>query len=278
MFAGYAFAEADTPATARHPVACGTCHDPATLDLRLTQPAFLAALAERGVDPARLPREELGSYVCAQCHAARFLDWEAGRARLPFTAEGLVALSEQSPLADWRHAESGTSLLKLRSPEFELWTMGAHAHKGVTCVDCHMPARREGTLRITSHRLQSPLLDVLASCVPCHHWGEAKLLERAEAIQDATMTLMRRASTALLAAHAALGEARKAGLPEARLAPARALLRQAQTHWDFIASERSTGFHAPQEAAEQLGIALDQARQAELLARRLRAPEAAAGP
>jgi len=273
LFAGYAFAVAADPLQVRHPVACQTCHDPETMILRLTQPAFLAALAGRGVDPGQLSSRDLGAYVCAQCHVAAFPQWKDRTVRIPFTAEGLVSLAERLEVTDWSHAVSGTPLLKVRHPEYELWALGVHAHKDVTCVDCHMPALREGSLRITSHRMLCPLLDVTSSCVPCHRWGEARLRERVEAIQDATMALQRRAAEALQAAHAAVGVARAARVPEARLDSARALIRQAQTRWDFIASDHSTGFHAPQAAAEQLAIAIDQARQADLLARRLTSKE-----
>jgi len=278
LFAGFAFAAADAPRQARHPVACRTCHDPETLALRVTQPGFLEALVARGGDPVRLSRKDLATYVCAQCHVASFPGEEDGQTRIPFTADALASLAAGQAGTEWHHAVSGTPLLKVRHPEYELWTLGAHAHKGVTCADCHMPAQREGSLRITSHRMKSPLLELTSSCVPCHRWGEAQLLARVEAIQDATVALQRRAAEALQAAHGALGEARRARIPEAQLDPARALLRQAQTRWDFIASEGSTGFHAPQAAAALLGQALDEARQAELLARRLRPPAAAAPP
>jgi hypothetical protein len=39
---------------------------------------------------------------------------------------------------------------------------------------------------------------------------------------------------------------------------------------DFMVAENSMGFHAPQEAARILGEAIDYARQAEILANRLR--------
>ncbi len=278
LFSGYSFAASSSKSTlvteqSRHPVGCQGCHDPKTMDLRLSQPAFLEALSARGVDPARLSHQEMKSYVCAQCHVTRFLRREDGKVRIPLTAEGIVELSEKAEQTDWNHAISAVPLLKLHHPEFELWSLGIHAHRGVSCVDCHMPYQSEGSLRITSHRMKSPMLDVASSCATCHRWGEQVIRERVEAIQDTTMGLQRRASEALLGAHRAVGEAMKAGVPDDQLKAIRALIRQAQTRWDFIASEPSTGFHAPQEAAQHLGIAIDQARQAETLAQRLRLKE-----
>ena len=267
LFAGYSLASTSTVALApaRHPVSCQVCHAPKTMELRLTQPAFLEALAKRSIDPARLSHQDMKSYVCAQCHVAR-----NGRSPIPLTAAGIVALSEQTGQADWSHARSGAPLLKLRHPEFELWSLGSHAQRGVSCVDCHMPYQSEGSLRNTSHQMKSPLLDIASSCATCHRWGEKELQARVEAIQGTTMALQRRASSALLAAHSAVGEAGKAGVTEAQLQPVRALIRQAQTRWDFIASDQSTGFHAPQVAAEQLGIAIDLARRAEIRVQQLK--------
>ena len=39
--------------------------------------------------------------------------------------------------------------------------------------------------------------------------------------------------------------------------------------WDFVASENSTGFHSPQEAARILANSIDYARQAQLAALKL---------
>ncbi|MEZ0229321.1 MAG: ammonia-forming cytochrome c nitrite reductase subunit c552, partial [Planctomycetota bacterium] len=59
-----------------HPVACIDCHDPSTLALRVTRPGFLEGIkalkASQGVkdfDPnASATRQEMRTYVCAQCH------------------------------------------------------------------------------------------------------------------------------------------------------------------------------------------------------------------
>lgn len=263
LFAGFSLASAAEPKDLRHPIGCQACHDPRTMELRLSQPSFLEALARQGTAPGLLSRQDLKSYVCAQCHVTR-----VGQ-MLPLRLEGILDLTAKGEPADWNHADSGAAMLKLRHPEFELWSQGIHAQRGVSCVECHMPYQSEGSTRITSHRMQSPMLTVTSSCTTCHRWGEREFQARVAAIQDTTLALQRRASEALLAAHHALGAAGKAGIPDARLQAARSLIREAQVRWDYIASEGSTGFHAPQVAAEQLGIAIDQARQAELLARQL---------
>lgn len=244
LFAGHgAGADGVEPRAPGHPAACPACHDPATMELRVTQPAFLGALARQGVEPARLGPAERRLYVCVQCHAAT-------------STEGL----------EWRHAISGTPLVKLRHPEFDLWREGIHAQRNVTCPDCHMPQVSEGTVRFADHRLGSPAEGLYDSCMTCHHGGEAALRARVQAIQEATRGLQARAAQALREAHGALGRVRAS---DEVLEPLRLRLRKAQLRWEAVAAEGSRGFHAPQEAARLLGESIDLARQVNVEARRL---------
>src|SRR5688500_16047618 len=63
-------------ALVQHPVGCADCHDPQTMALRVTRPAFIAGIkalkAAQGVpdfDPNRAAtRQEMRAYVCGQCH------------------------------------------------------------------------------------------------------------------------------------------------------------------------------------------------------------------
>jgi len=124
-----------------------------------------------------------------------------------------------------------------------------------------MPYVMEEGSRIASHQIHRPLRNPMeGQCAPCHRWPEGELKKRVESIQATHRELQKQAQAALLSAHTAL-----AGRPNPR---ARTLLRQAQAHWDFVTSEGSSGFHAPQEAARNLAVAIDLARQAELQALR----------
>ena len=59
-----------------HPVACIDCHDPETMQLRITRPAFIEGIRawknEQGItmyDVNRdATRQEMRAYVCGQCH------------------------------------------------------------------------------------------------------------------------------------------------------------------------------------------------------------------
>jgi nitrite reductase (cytochrome c-552) len=85
-----------------------------------------------------------------------------------------------------------------------------------------------------------------------------------EIIQTRTKNLANRAEDALLQAFDAIKAAKDRGATDADLTEARALHRKAQWRADFVQSENSRGFHAPQEAARALGEAIDYARQCQI--------------
>ena len=72
----HALKDASGKSLVDHPVSCVDCHDPKTLNLRVTRPAFLVGIKafkeHQGVkdyDPNRdASRQEMRSYVCGQCH------------------------------------------------------------------------------------------------------------------------------------------------------------------------------------------------------------------
>lgn len=55
-------------------------------------------------------------------------------------------------------------------------------------------------------------------------------------------------------------KAKEKGKTDTELKAARNFQRKAQFLIDFVEAENSTGFHAPQEAARLLGLAIDYAR------------------
>lgn len=249
---------------------CADCHDPQTMQLRITRPALINALAQRGIDVTQATRQEMRSYVCAQCHVEYYFLGENRVLTFPwsqgYTIDNIEAHYDTYGFRDWVHAETGAQMIKIQHPEFELWSTGIHARSGVSCADCHMPFMREGGLRISDHWIRSPLTNLSNACQTCHHLPEAELQERVVTIQSTTAALLRDTEEALLDAIAAIADAREAGATDADLAEAQGLHRAAQMRWDFISSENSTGFHSPQEAARVLANAVDLARQAQLAA------------
>ena len=149
-----------------HPVSCVDCHDPSSMEVRVTRPGFIAGiqkLAASTADVTAMPsierwrkgdkkkpydpnldstRQEKRAFVCGQCHVEYFCG--KGMTLLFPWAEGLkVEQAEHlydnmqvkgQRFKDWTHAETGFELLKAQHPEFELWSQGIHARAGVTCA------------------------------------------------------------------------------------------------------------------------------------------------
>jgi nitrite reductase (cytochrome c-552) len=282
-----------------HPVSCVDCHEPKTMQLRVTRPGFIEGIEALAASDAPVPhlpsvqrwreggkkkpydpnvdasRTEMRSYVCGQCHVEYYCS-----SQMPLTfpwGKGLRAgdiekfwnetkFADGSRFLDYKHGETGAPILKAQHPEFELWSQGVHARSGVACADCHMPYERDGATKVSDHWVRSPLLNINKACQTCHRMPEAELKGRVEQIQLRNYELMQRGGAAITALIDAIIAAKKAGASDAQLQPALELQRKAQWRLDFIAAENSMGFHAPQEAAMVLGEAIDYARQGEVAA------------
>jgi nitrite reductase (cytochrome c-552) len=268
----------------RHPVACIDCHDPDTMQLRVTRPGFIEGMralkAAQGVPDydvnARATRQEMRAFVCGQCHVEYYFRGPEKRLVYPWAkgikVEEMLAYYDEVDFKDWAHADTGAPALKAQHPEFELWSQGIHARSGVMCADCHMPYKRVGALKISDHHVRSPLLNVNLACQTCHKWPEAELKARAETIQERTFRLRNLAMDAVVAFIDGITAARAAGVTDADLAAARDFQRKAQFFLDFIEAENSMGFHAPQEAARILAEAIDFSRRGQISLREPRHP------
>lgn len=283
-----------------HPVTCLDCHDPKSMRLRVTRPGFLnglVALAESQVKLPHLPsieswrtgdrqtpydpnalasRQEMRSFVCGQCHVEYYFQGAGKLVTYPWAdglrADQILGYYDASGFRDWVHKQSGAEVLKAQHPEFELWSQGTHARNGVACADCHMPYIREGAIKVTDHQPRSPLLNAARACQTCHRQSEAELQFRVETIQDRTRELMNLGEESIVGLIRDLEAV--ADTPELaeQVAAARKQHRRAQFLLDFIAADNSMGFHAPQESARVLGLAIDAARQGQLGLRTLPVP------
>lgn len=257
----------------QHSVSCADCHDATTLALKITRPAFVEAMASRGIDVSKASRQEMRTYVCAQCHVEYYFSGPNKAVAFPWanglTIEAIEQYYDALNFSDWSHGETKAPMVKMQHPEFELYSTGVHASAGVACADCHMPYTRVGAAKVSSHWVNTPLAHINTSCTTCHgQQSEDTMRQRVFAIQDRTYAQLQHAEQALLAAMDGIKAAMDAGVPDDRLAEARRLHRRAQLRWDFISAENSMGFHSPQEALRILGDATDYARQAELAAYR----------
>ncbi len=255
-----------------HPVACIDCHDPATMQLRVTRPGFLEGIqkvkAAQGIQNYDVnrdaTRQEMRAYVCGQCHVEYYFKGPEKRLTYPWDkglrADEILAYYEETGFKDWTHAESGAPVLKAQHPEFELWSQGVHARSGVACADCHMPYQRVGAMKVSDHHVRSPLLNINRACQTCHRWPEDELRARVETIQDRTFEVRNTAMNALMALIADIKAAKGRGATDEALETARRHQRRGQFLLDFIEAENSMGFHADQEAVRVLALSLDETR------------------
>ena len=257
---------------------CADCHTPNTMELRITRPAFINAMAKRGIDVTQATRQEMRTYVCSQCHVEYYFAGDMKELTFPWekglTIDDIDAYYQEVGFTDWTHAETGGRMLKAQHPETELFSTGLHAASGVSCADCHMPYVREGSVKVSDHWLRSPLTNINASCQTCHNFSEEELEARITTIQNRTAELLHQSEEALVDAIDAIVAVKDAGATEEELVDIYALHRSAQLRWDFISSENSTGFHSPQEAARVLADSIDMARQAQIAAQVLLAEKA----
>lgn len=252
-------------------VSCIDCHEPKSMHLRVTRPAFMegikvyqASLGVKNYDVNRdATPQQMRTYVCAQCHVEYYFKGKEKTLTYPWSnglkADQILAYYDQVQFKDWEHAKTGAPTLKAQHPEFEMYSQGIHARSGVSCVDCHMPYQKVGASKITDHHVQSPLLNLGRACLTCHKFSETEMRARVETIQERHLFLRNIAMDSvvdLIEDIALLGTKDK----NAKTEKARDFQRKAQFLLDFAEAENSSGFHAPQESARILGLAIDYAR------------------
>src|SRR5664280_1061387 len=216
-----------------HPISCVDCHDPRTMQLRVTRPGFIngikALKSHEGIsnyDPNRdASRQEMRSYVCGQCHVEYYFKGDQKRLVYPWAKglkiENIQAYYDEAGFKDFVHKDTGANILKAQHPEFELWNQGIHARSGVACADCHMPYMRQGGMKISDHQVNSPLLKINRSCQTCHHFPEEELKARVEDIQDRFFNLRNTALDALVDLIGDIKAEKAKGATDAQLASAR---------------------------------------------------------
>ncbi|MDN5558159.1 MAG: ammonia-forming cytochrome c nitrite reductase subunit c552 [Ruaniaceae bacterium] len=261
---------------AEHPVSCIDCHDPETMALRITRPAFAAGIAElkalEGVEDYEVnrdaTRQEMRSYVCAQCHVEYYFAGEDKVLEFPWEKgldiDDIWDHYQDVGHVDWVHERTGAEMLKAQHPEFDIWAQGVHAKNGVSCVDCHMAYEREGAVKVTNHHITTPLADINASCGTCHTTGDGVLADRVTTIQDRFIESRDRSLDALVFLIGDIETAIAEGTPEEYIDLAREYQNKASFYIDYVYSENSYGFHAPDYIQRILSQALDAARLGQL--------------
>ena len=281
-----------------HPVSCVDCHNPSDMQIRVTRPAFINGIQALAKSSDPLPnfpsierwrktnqntaydpnkeasRQELRSMVCTQCHVEYYITKEDKQLTFPWQnglkLEQIEKYYDDVGWKDWEHKISKAPVIKAQHPEMELWSQGIHARSGVACADCHMPYQREGAIKVSSHHVRSPMLNVAQACQTCHRYDESEIKARVQVIQDRTQKLLTQSESAVVDLINAIEAAMKTGKTDKQLTLARDYQRKAQFRSDFINAENSMGFHAPQEAARLLAESINFARLGQLEIAKLR--------
>ena len=274
----------------KHPVACIDCHDPITMQLRITRPAFIegirnykASTGVAGYDVNKMASaQEMRSFVCGQCHVEYYFKGPEKRLTFPWhkglRVDDALAYYDEAGHKDFVHKETGANALKAQHPEFEMYNQGVHARSGVACADCHMPYKREGGHKISDHHVRSPMLNINRACQGCHHFPEDEMKQRVEQIQGRFVHARDVAFDALIDLINDIKAAQTAGAAEALLNAARNHQRKAQFFIDYVEAENSSGFHAPGEALRILNDATDAVRKGHLALRGVKLPEPRRAP
>jgi len=260
-------------------IGCADCHDPKTMDLRITRPALIEAFQAMGKDISKATHQEMRSLVCAQCHVEYYFDKKRpdaeGIAYLTFPwkrgtgADSILRYYNDYGFADFTHQFSRTSVLKAQHPDYEIFLTGIHAERGVACADCHMPYVKEGGQKFTSHWIANPLKNISGTCQVCHRESEETLRENVEEREHKVREIRYKAEIALVKAHMEAKTAWDAGASAADMEPALKHIRNGQWYWDFSAASHGAHFHSPIEVLRIIGNSINETLEARVLLARL---------
>ena len=267
---------------AKHPVGCIDCHDPQTMKLRVTRPAFEEGIKEYkagqgvanyDVNTMATP-QEMRNFVCAQCHVEYYFKGDEKTLTFPWdkglTADDALAYYDEIGFSDFTHTMTEAKVVKAQHPDFETFSQGVHAKSGVTCADCHMPYQREGAAKVSNHQIASPMRSdetINASCLTCHNTTEQAMRDRVAGIHDTYEHTKDVAFDAFNQLVYDIEAAKNAGAPADQLDAARGYQRKAQFFMDYVVSENSRGFHAPAYTNRLLNDVTDASRRGQMALR-----------
>ena len=256
-----------------NPIGCATCHDSQTMNLKISQPSLIKAFESTGRNIEDASPQEMRSLVCAQCHVEYYFDGAQKVVTFPWkegmTVEDMEKYYDEIQFSDWTHGLSKAPMLKAQHPDYEVFLLGTHAQRGLSCADCHMPYKSEGGIKYSDHQIVSPLKNVANTCQVCHRDSEEKLIGYVYEIQDKANEIRNRVEVELSKAHIMAKTAWDNGATDAEMHNTLQLLRQAQWRWDFAVATHGGSFHAPIEIQRILAHSLDRTMQAQLEAQKV---------
>lgn len=254
-------------------IGCADCHDSKTMNLRISRPSLIEAFERQGIDIKKATQQEMRSLVCAQCHVEYYFKGDGKYLTFPWDkgicVDSIEKYYDSYTFTDWTHSLSKVPLIKAQHPDYEMFKMGIHSQRGLSCADCHMPYRSQGGVKFTDHHIQSPLNYISSTCQVCHRESEKTLRENVYERQRKVAQLREKAEELLVKAHLEAKAAWDAGAKEAEMSRILTLIRHAQWRWDFAAAGHGNSFHAPLETMRILGTSIEKAQEARLILAKL---------
>lgn len=251
-----------------NPVSCMDCHDPSSMELRVSRSFLIDACKRRGMSLENTSEQEMRSLICAQCHAEYYFAGEDNEVVLPwdygYSVEAIEKYYDQINFSDFTHKLSRTPLLKAQHPDYELAQMGIHARRGVACEECHMPYVGNEEKGYNDHHIQSPLAMIDRTCQACHRESEETLRQDVYDRQNKAVEIRNRLEDELVKAHIEAKFAWDMGATQQQMENVLKLIRQAQWRWGFASTSHGAAFHAPQEVQRIFGDGIDKAMQARM--------------
>ncbi|WP_294470434.1 ammonia-forming cytochrome c nitrite reductase [uncultured Bacteroides sp.] len=251
-----------------NPIGCVDCHDSKEMKLHISRPTLVEALGRKDKDVTKATPQEMRSLVCAQCHSEYYLKGDKKYPTFPwdkgFTVEDIEKYYDEIGFTDYIHKLSRAPILKAQHPDYEIYQMGIHGQRGVSCADCHMPYNDEGGVKYSDHHIQNPLAVTERTCQTCHRDNKETLRKNVYERQQKANELRALLEEELAKAHIEAKFAWDTGATENEMRGVLRLIRQAQWRWDFGVSSHGGSFHAPQETMRILGHGLNKAFQARM--------------
>jgi nitrite reductase (cytochrome c-552) len=238
-------------------IGCADCHEPESMELRISRPALIEAFDRQGKEIENFSHQEMRSLVCAQCHVEYYFKtdrpdaegipyltfpWDNG-----FTVEDMEEYYDKAEFSDWTHALSKAPMLKAQHPGYEVFMTGIHAERGVSCADCHMPYKTEGGQKYTNHHMQSPLNNIANTCQVCHREEAETLVQNVYDRQDKIIANRDKLEMLLVRAHVEAKKAWDLGASEEQMKAVLTDIRHGQWRWDYAAASHGGSFHSPVE-------------------------------
>ncbi len=251
-----------------NPIGCADCHNPENMNIAISRPALAEAFERQGRNIDKSTIQERRSLACAQCHVEYYFKGDGKYLTFPWdkgiTMEQIENYYDEIEFKDWTHTLSKAPMLKAQHPDYEIFMLGPHAQRGLSCADCHMPYKSDGAIKYSDHHVTSPLLNIDRTCQTCHRDSKENLIKYVYEYQDKILEIRDRVEKELVKAHVAAKFAWDKGATEKEMTPVLKLLRAAQWRWDFAVASHGASFHAPVETQRILAHSLDKSFQAQL--------------